>query len=278
MAKVTIPERASARQIASLLHSSDIIAYPRLFIAFARVTGNAEKLKAGTYELSPSYPLSRIVAMLARGETCSVKVTIPEGFTAQQVARRLASLGIVRYDLFLALVRERKLEGYLFPETYAWSVPISEMQVIEDLTREFDAKVTTEMRDRARQLRIPMKDIVILASIIEKEAKLSEERPLIAGVFYNRLRKRWKLESCATVLYAMGGERKELKRSDLSFESEYNTYLHYGLPPGPICNPGLDSLKAALYPRETDLMFFRTEDSRTHTFTTEFEEHLRTRK
>ena len=141
------------------------------------------------------------------------------------------------------------------------------------LNNQFKKIYTDDFSERAKQIKMPEDKVIILASIIEKEAKKNVERPLISGVFHNRIRKGWNLESCATVLYALGKHKDSLTYKDIKVESPYNTYIHPGVPPGPICNPGLASIKAALYPATTDDMFFVADGSGTHNFSKYFAEH-----
>ena len=178
----------------------------------------------------------------------------------------------------MEIVEKYKLEGYLFPETYYFETGSSEDKVINTMVEQFNAKFTVEFEKRLKVLKLSKYSAVILASIVEKEARMPEERPLIAGVFYNRLKKRWYLESCATVLYALGKHKKRLTYKDLEIDSPYNTYKRFGLPPGPISNPGLASIKAVLYPAKTDSMFFIVDGSGGHDFSRYYSEHLNKKK
>jgi UPF0755 protein len=146
------------------------------------------------------------------------------------------------------------------------------------MNNEFNKRVTADMRERAKDINEDLKNIITLASIVEKEAVKPEERPVIAAVFYNRLKKKIPLQSCATVLYAMGVTKAKLSVEDTKFESPYNTYRHYGLPPGPICSPGIDSIKAVLYPAQTDSLYFVSSGDGTHMFSQTFEEHKNNKK
>jgi len=207
-----------------------------------------------------------------------MKLTIPEGFTARQIGQLIEEKGLGRRKRFLKIVEQRGVEGYLFPETYFVEYDISEEEIIDTMVDQFNKLFTKEMEEQGKKFNFTKRDTVILASIIEKEAARDEERPLISGVFHNRLRKRWYLESCATVQYALGEHKEKLTYEDLKVDSPYNTYDHFGLPPGPICNPGLGSIKAALYPAETDLMFFVAEGEGTHGFSKYYGKHLEVQK
>jgi len=186
--------------------------------------------------------------------------------------------GLGRKDKFLKIVEEKKLEGYLFPETYFVNYDISEEQIIEIMVDQFNKVFTKELEERGKEFNFARRDVIILASIIEKEAAKEEERPLISAVFHNRLKKRWYLESCATVQYALGKHKNRLTYKDLKVDSPYNTYAHFGLPPGPICNPGFGSIEAALYPADSDLMFFVAEGEGTHRFSKYYQKHLKVQK
>jgi len=212
---------------------------------------------------------------IINGNTYRIKVTVPEGFTAVEIAELLGKKGVCNGKKFLGIVKNKKLEGYLFPETYFFEPDSLEDKVIQILKNQFEKIFTDDFIKRAVDLKMSKEKIIILASIIEKEAKKDEERPRISAVFYNRLKKGWNLESCATVLYALGKHKDFLTYKDTKVDSTFNTYIHPGLPPAPICNPGLASIKAALYPAETSDMFFVADGSGTHKFSKYAEEHIK---
>ncbi|MHB9154726.1 MAG: endolytic transglycosylase MltG [Endomicrobiales bacterium] len=272
---VTIPRGAPARKIAAELKKAGVISSERLFVTLLTVSGLSTEVKAGSYSLSPRLSMFTIMRMLRYGQARYARVTVPEGFTAAQVAALLASQGVTDPAEFLGLVARQKCEGYLFPETYFFEPGTAAEKVVARMTDEFRRRFTPLMQQRARELKMDERDIVTLASIIEKEAVRGDERPLISGVFHNRLKKRWYLESCATVQYALGAHKPRLTFKDVRVNSPYNTYRRYGLPPGPICNPGAASLKAALFPVETDDMFFVASSSGAHAFSRYFGEHLK---
>ena len=271
---VVIGENASARQIAEALYKADAIASRVAFRAAVKLSGTAKQLKAGTYQIPARTSLFGVIRMLSSGRGMYSKVTIPEGFTAAEIAGELYARGIVNGDKFVKLVAGKRLEGYLFPDTYYFDRNLPEQVVVDKMLREFNRNFTPEMLSRAAELKMSEAKIVTLASIIEKEAVLPQERAHISGVFYNRMRKGWYLESCATVQYALGEHKSVLSYKDVKVDSPYNTYRCYGLPPGPICNPGRESLKAALYPEKTDDMFFVASSSGAHVFSRYFSEHI----
>lgn len=275
---VIIEQRMTARGVAELLEREGLIPSKSYFLFLLRLKGVHRRIKAGVYEIDSKKGTWRIIDKLVSGKSKIVKLTVPEGFTAPQIARLIEQKGLGRKDRFLQIVEQRRLEGYLFPETYFVDYDTSEEEIIGMMVDQFNEVFTKEMEDRGKKFKFTKSDTVILASIIEKEAVRNEERPLISAVFHNRLRKRWYLESCATVQYALGDHKEKLTYEDLKVDSPYNTYNHFGLPPGPICNPGLASIKAALYPAETDLMFFVAKGEGTHRFSKYYGKHLEVQK
>ncbi|MCX5781471.1 MAG: endolytic transglycosylase MltG [Elusimicrobia bacterium] len=269
---------SSSHEIARILKKEGLIESERLFILISKITNSSKRFKAGVYVISPRTSIFKIINMLAEGKSRFYKVTIPEGFTSAQIAGLLYSDGIIDKEKFLSIVKEKKLEGYLFPQTYFFDPRLSEEKIIEIMFREFNRNYTDDFKKRAKELKMSDQQIVTLASIIEREAYHSEERPKISAVFHNRLKKRWYLESCATVLYALGKHKEKLLNKDLKVKSPYNTYLNMGLPPGPISNPGLDSIKAALYPESTNEMFFVVGSSGTHIFSRYMNEHIKNKR
>lgn len=186
--------------------------------------------------------------------------------------------GVCSGEKFLKIVKNKKLEGYLFPETYFFEPDSTEEKVIQTLTNQFEKKFSDDFIKKAKELKMSKEKIIILASIIEKEAKKDEERPLISSVFHNRIKKGWNLESCATVLYSLGRHKDFLTYKDTKVNSPFNTYIHHGLPPAPISNPGIASITAALYPAVSDDMFFVADGSGTHRFSKYVEEHIKNKK
>ena len=266
----------SASKIADILEENKVITFKKMFIALVKITNSSAKLQAGDYQFSQRDNIFTVLAQLRKGSKSHIKITIPEGNNIRQIAAIIKSkINVFDDEKFIALAQERKLEGYLMPDTYLVGFATTEEEMIKLMRDNFDKKVSANMNDRAKELGMSMKDIITLASIIEKEAMKAEERALIAGVFYNRLKKRIKLESCATVLYAMGINKPNLSLADLKYPSPYNTYLYYGLPPGPITNPGIEAIRAALYPVETNNLFFVAEGGGGHLFSPNLEQHVK---
>jgi UPF0755 protein len=218
-----------------------------------------------------------------------MRFTIPEGFELRQIADRLEADGLVNKDKFYAAVkesdldyaflkgipnRENKLEGYLFPDTYEVFKNATEQDIINKMLGRFDQVFTEEYRQRARELNMSLDQVITLASIIEREAKLDKERKIISAVFHNRLNKKMKLESCATVQYLLKEQKSVLTYKDLEVDSPYNTYIYAGLPKGPIASPGVESIEAALYPDKVDFLFFFATKDGSHIFSKTYQEHL----
>lgn len=291
--KTEIPEGASASRIADMLYSQKMIKSRLSFKIFVNLFGYGAELKAGTYYLSPSMDNAKIVSILSNGRASGgeKKVTIPEGSSIYKIARILEKNGIkvLNGDLeflaysgltddlrskypFLSRVPTRSLEGYLFPDTYFLPVSIDRSRLAELMLDRF-SEVVVPVFARSKSGGHDLHRIITLASIIEKESQKDEERPVISSVFYNRLDKGIALRADPTVKYILENPTKRVMFEDLKVDSPYNTYLYRGLPPGPICSPGLASIKAAIRPARTDFLYFVSNGDGTHTFSRTWEEH-----
>ena len=275
---VNIPVGATGREVTHLLKQAKLISSEKLFLAVAKLLGDSKRFKEGIYDISPRTGMFRLIKIITEGKSRLYRVTVPEGLTSAQIADLIFSSGTVSSEKFKSIVEEKGLEGYLFPQTYFFDPGTNPEKIIDMMVSEFNRNYTDDLKKRARELKLTDKKVITLASIIEKEAKLPEERPRISAVFHNRLKKRWYLESCATVLYALGEHKEVLLKKDLRVDSPYNTYRHIGLPPGPICNPGLESIKAALYPAATNEMYFVVSSSGAHVFACNLEEHTKNKR
>lgn len=273
--EVFIPKGSSPHKISQILKDSDVIYSKKLFIALIKFRGYSTKLQAGLYDFNKKDSLSAIIEKIKNGESKNIKVTIPEGFNIKQIAHALSQHNICNEEKFINLAAEQEMEGYLFPNTYFLLPQMSETEVIKVMNDDFNKYWTKEKEERLKQINKTKRDVIILASIVEKEAVADSERPIIAGVFLNRLAKGMRLESCSTVLYAMGINKERLSFEDLKFESPYNTYRYKGLPPGPICNPGAKAIDAVLYPEMTDSLYFVSKGNGTHYFSSTFEQHVK---
>lgn len=275
---IKIPDGSTPKQVAKILKNENIIKSENVFLTLVWLTRTEKKFKPGIYEFNTKMTSFAVLRDIINGNTYRIKVTIPEGFTAEEIAELLEKKSMCNGKKFLEIVKNKKLDGYLFPETYFFEPNSSEEKVIQILNNQFEKIFIDDFVKRAIALKMSKEKIIILASIIEKEAKKDEERPLISAVFHNRLKKGWNLESCATVLYAIGKHKDFLTYKDLKIVSPFNTYIHSGLPPAPICNPGVASIKAALYPAETVDMFFVADGSGTHKFSKYAAEHIKNKK
>ncbi len=282
---IVIPKGASTAEIGQLLAEKGIVANPRQFRTRVRDAGVGQDLLAGTYDLRTGMGYDAAIASLTAGPSViRTKVTIPEGFTLEQTAARFEKAAGIPAEKFLALARGRasefaadhpylakayagSLEGYLFPKTYQVKQGATARDVIEMMLDQFDREIADVNMQTATSRGLDLGDVVVLASLIERETKVAKERPLVASVIYNRLKLRMRLGIDATVEYVLHTNRLRLTYKDLQVDSPYNTYKHFGLPPGPIASPGLDSLKAAAAPADTNYLYYvLTAKDGSHTF------------
>ncbi|MFP4249156.1 MAG: endolytic transglycosylase MltG [Armatimonadota bacterium] len=286
---VQIPEGSSVAEIVGLLHEEALIRDDRAFTLMLRFKDLAGRLQAGVFEISPAMTGEEIAWQIASGEVAIRRLTVPEGLRLTEIAERVEGAGLVMSveDFVEAAVAstvasetkmplpEGSLEGYLFPETYDFCCDFRPEPIIITMVSELESRFYQPHREEIEARGLTLHEIVTLASLIEHEARVAEERPLIAGVIQNRLDSGMKLQIDATVQYALPEHKERLLFEDLEVASPYNTYLHSGLPPGPIASPGLSSLLAALRPAETDAFFYVARPDGTHVFTPNYQEHLR---
>lgn len=269
---ISIEPGTSTQAIIDRLREAGIVRHPNILKAYLKITGSGAHLKAGDYQFeSPISPLQAL-DKIARGEVHSERITIPEGFDRFDIARLLATkTGKATYEEFLRLMEDqtpvlrfapeaRNLEGYLFPDTYSYTSKTTAEDLIETMVERFEEVFTPEWTTRASRLGRTVHQVVTLASIIEEEARVPDERPRISSVFRNRLEIGMQLASDPTFIYAAklvgdydGNPNQPRHRRR---DSRYNTYIYPGLTPGPIASPGRASLEAALYPEETDYLYF----------------------
>jgi len=283
--EVTIPDNVNAREIADFLAEQHIVRNVEEFLLWLKLTGREKQLKAGKYELFKYKNPITLIDRLTSGGRSEIIVTIPEGLTIHETAQLLADQGLVDCERFLALCGDMSfiselglntgsLEGYFFPDTYSLSTLQDEESIIQTFIRNFRKRIAGYelVGDSVHQ-------VVILASIVEKEAKYEDERPIIARVFINRLKSGRPLESCATVFYVLKADtpltnKQKLTDQDLKVDSPYNTYLHTGLPPGPICSPGANSISAVISPADIDYLYFVAKGDGRHHFSRTYREHV----
>ncbi len=277
--EVIIKPGMGAKEVGELLAKKGIIPNSYLFRIAIKIYGKERDIKAGKYVLRKDMPLFNIIETIVSGRGVLEVVTIPEGLTSSQIAEIFYKKGIIRdKKKFLEMIKKQGLEGYLFPDTYYVPENYDEKKLIDMMTKRFREKLPKNFDKKAKALGLSEKEVVILASLVEKEAKYPEDRPKIASVFLNRLKKGMRLESCATVQYILGRPKPNLTYDDLKIKSPYNTYLHKGLPPGPICNPGEASIEAVLNPQKTDYLYFVADKDGHHLFAKTYKEHLKNKK
>jgi UPF0755 protein len=275
----------SLRRVAEELEARRVIRSALALRGLARWQGSAGRLHAGEYELSPTWSAARVLEQMVEGRVVRYPVTLPEGITAAEIAARIEQAGIAPAAELLAIAHDPAapaefgvegptLEGYLFPETYHLPRGMAARQVVGVLVDQF-LRAWREVEPRARARGMSMREVVTLASIVEKETGVGDERPLVASVFHNRLRRGMRLESDPTTIYGIPDFDGNLKRTHLEDESNpWNTYRIAGLPPTPIASPGLASLRAVVEPAESDYLFFVSRNDGSHVFAETFREHV----
>lgn len=291
--KVTIKRGATTEDIAEVIYDHGLTSNKLWFRLQSKLFKFDGKYKEGIFSLSTNMDDRRMMELLTADkvvEQDNIRVTIPEGYTIIQIARRLEELELVTQEEFLKAVNEKeydyeflkgitqnkkqKLEGYLFPDTYFFREDASPEEIIVRMLNRFE-EITNRYKQELINLPYSFDEVITMASIIEQEARLDEERAIIAGVMYNRLTDMMKLQMCSTVQYALEKRTVNLSYDDLAVESPYNTYKYAGLPVGPICSPGEASIRAAFQPEEHDYYFFVVNDPEegSHAFSTTADEH-----
>jgi UPF0755 protein len=265
-----------------------VILGPRLLVWYARLLGVDRAVKSGEYDLSPSLAPAEILEKLVEGAVKTYPVTLPEGLRLDEIAAELEAAGIVDSDALLAVARDPELartlgveaptlEGYLYPETYRFPRGADPRELVETMVRQFRAAWTEEDEQHLADSELTLHEVVTLASIVEKETGRGEERPLIAAVFRNRLRRGMRLQTDPTVIYGRivvhGEFDGNLRRRDLEEDTPYNTYTRSGLPPGPIASAGIESIRAVLAPADVPHLYFVSRNDGTHVFSRTLEEH-----
>ena len=279
---VNIPSGTNAKEIVDVLEKNEIIRKNNYtFRILTKLMKLEDQLKYGEYNLSPSMNMLQILDKLVKGEVIAYRITIPEGYTCTQIAEILDKKEITEKEAFLELVKdgEKTSEGYLFPDTYEVPKKYGAENMVKVMLLNFNQiAIENKFADRSEEIGFSLDEIIILASIIEKEAKFNDEKNKVSTVFHNRLEKGMKLQSCATIQYILEEPKERLDENDLKIDSPYNTYLYKGLPPGPICNPGLDSIIAALEPGKEDYLYFVLGENGRHIFSKTYQEHLKNKK
>ncbi len=287
--RVIIPRGASFTEATDSLSRGRIVKWPTGFRLLARVRGKDRNIKPGTYLLKPGTSWSEVLSALNGGLGVVNSVTVPEGFALSQIVPLLAKRLDLSVDSVNAAVRDTALrsrldvpagtlEGYLFPDTYAFPDGTQARDAVGEMVKRFEREWKPEWDARLAELAMNRNDIMTLASIIEKEARLSEERPVISAVYHNRLKKQMLLQADPTVQYALPAHTERVLYRDLEVKSPYNTYQHAGLPPGPIASPGGPSIAAALFPANVEYLYFVAFPDGHHVFRTTLAEHEQAKK
>ncbi len=286
---IFIKKGTPLKKVSEILEQEEIIKNRHFFILLTTVLGKKTKIKAGEYEFhTQMFPLD-VLDALVKGQVKHHLVTIPEGYTLSQIAQLLEDLNLIEKKGFLQKASSLPLinsfglsqwagptlEGYLFPDTYHLFREMDPEEVIKMMVLRFKKVFKSDLADRTSEIGISEREAVVLASIIEKEASLSEEKPLISAVFHNRLKKKIPLQSDPTVIYGIKNFNGNLTKDHLMRPTPYNTYLMAGLPPTPICNPGKDSLLAAVHPAPVPYLYFVSKNDGSHYFSSDIEDHNR---
>jgi UPF0755 protein len=281
---VVIPDGSTFQHVATLLEHEQLIKSSSVFILFGKSQSADRKVHAGEYELNPSMTPAEILSKLLNGQVLLHPLTIPEGLTITQIADLASEQGLTDRAEFLRLAKDREfiaslgikaetLEGYLYPDTYKFPRPIKAREVLVAMVEQLRQEVGPDLLARIQELKMTMHEVLTLASVIEKETGAGGERPEISAVFHNRLKKHIPLQSDPTVIYGLPAFDGNLHKKDLSSPSPYNTYRVQGLPPGPIANPGIQAIRATLYPSDSRSLYFVSRNDGTHQFSATLIEH-----
>lgn len=281
---LVIPEGATLRQVATQLEREHLIRSRLAFVLLGKWHSDERRIHAGEYALHAGMRPDEILADIVNGRVVLHTVTIPEGYTAVQIAELLGQKELTDAGEIRRLVRdrefirslnldERTLEGYLFPETYRFPRNAKAKEVIKAMVAGLEQALTPELQARAKDLEMNTHTVLTMASLIEKETGVDAERELVSAVFHNRLRQKIPLQSDPTVIYGLSQFDGNLRKQDLESNSPYNTYRIAGLPPGPIANPGAKSIRAALYPAPVKYLYFVSKNDGSHVFANSLSEH-----
>lgn len=279
-----VPVGTSVSALSELLYGQGLVRSAGKFRWLVRFKGAARQIKAGEYQLSTGLRPGELLNKIIRGEVRLHQITFPEGYTLKQMAELLEASKLVNAERFIAAATDppfvrslgipaASLEGYLFPDTYRFARGLPVETVLRSFVTMFNQHFGPVQEEQARKLGFTRHQVVILASVVEKETAAAEERPLIAGVFLNRLRRRIRLQSDPTVIYGLSNFDGNLTRAHLQKDTPYNTYTRRGLPIGPICNPGAASIQAVLNPTSSSYLYFVAKKDGTHHFSTNLVEH-----
>lgn len=286
---VYISRGMTLKEVAQILNEHRLISDSDKFIFWTRILGLARRIKAGEYQLNTTMSPKEVLSRLIKGITLTYKVTIPEGYNLFQVAKLLSQKGLGDEERFIQRALDPEfanslgvegvsLEGYLYPDTYAFHRGMYERDILRAMVSTFFTEYNSKFKERVIKIGLSQREVIILASMVEKETSIPEERSLIASVFLNRLKKGMRLRCDPTVIYGMVCDKRflgNITKKDLKTMTPYNTYLIHGLPAGPIANPGNGAIQAVLYPADTDYLYFVSKNDGTHHFSRDLKEHNR---
>ena len=284
----TVEKGEGAKEISVKLKSEGLLKHSSIFRIYVLLIGKSKKLQAGQYELSPSMSLSDIVKKFSKGKIIKEKITIIEGWNLKDIARYFQEKNISSQEEFLELTKndfsqgisvlsdkpkDLDLEGYLFPDTYEIIPGTSAKNIIKKILNNLDQKITPDLREEISRQKKSIFEIITMASLIEKEVSSLEDKKIVSGIFWKRIKTNTPLQSCASINYITGKNDRGALWQDIEIDSPYNTYKYRGLPLGPISSPGLESILASIYPEESDYWYYLSTPSGKTIFSKTFKEH-----
>jgi len=283
--EIEIPRGATFRQAVEILSDEGLIRNKTLFIIIGRISGLDRKIRAGYYSIYGSTSPFDILRMMKRGQVIEYEITIVEGDSLREIGEKLSAKGVIGKEEFMELsaaedflslhdIDAPSLEGYLFPDTYRIPKGTDQEDALGMMIGRMREKYSGNLIERTFELGFSEREVLTLASIIEKEATKDIERPIISAVYHNRLKRGIPLQADPTCIYGVKSYREKITKRDLLRKTRYNTYTIKGLPPGPICSSGIESIRAALYPAEVPYLYFVSNGDGTHTFSVRLQEHL----
>ena len=286
---ITVAPGMTNADIATMLQNKKMINSPGFFRLQSKFARMERSLQAGEYEIMSGMSNWEIIGLFSKGQVRHKTLTIPEGYTIEQIAKKIEESGLGSADEFKKAAKDYapysymetdnsnvifKAEGFAYPSTYYLSPGSTEKEILSVMVKEFDEQLTEDIRQKAKEKNMSIRDLVSLASLVEKEAVFPEERPIIAGVFLKRLQIKMPLQSDTTIQYILGVQKKEISIADTKIDSPYNTYLYAELPPGPIASPSISTIYAVLEPKQTNYLYFVADLEGHHHFTETYQEHL----
>lgn len=284
-AEIEIPRGSTFRQAVDILYDRKLIRDKNIFLLAGKLTGADRKIRAGFYSIWSSMSPFDIFKILRKGQIIEYEIKILEGDSLLEVSGQFEKNGIIKREEFMKLahdpdfldsykIESKSIEGYIFPDTYRIPKGVSPKEALGSMIGKMREKFSFDILTRMEKMGMTENETLTLASIVEKEAVVDSERPLISAVYHNRLKKKMQLQADPTSIYGIKSSREKITREDLLRKTPYNTYQIKGLPPGPIASPGLKSIMAALYPAKVPYIYFVSQDDRTHQFSTTAEEHI----